>query len=264
MRYTMISLAALAAVAGASPAIAQDQTDPPPAVTISGSVGVVSDYKFRGISQTDGNFAVQGGITVAHASGFYVSVWGSSIDDYVTVHGTAHQELDLIAGYKHAFDGGVTVDVGALYYVYPGTRPGFTGDRSSSDFLEPYASVSYAIGPATAKITGNYAPKQKALALDQGQSGLLRKQDNFYQAGDLSVAIPRTPIGLTAHLGHTWGPSWLSGPTSEYTDWSLGATATWKSLTFGVSYVDTDTNFITPSGKDAAKGGILGSVSVAF
>ncbi|NWP61409.1 hypothetical protein GY994_23225, partial [Escherichia coli] len=80
----------------------------------------------------------------------------------------------------------------------------------------------YAIGPATAKITGNYAPKQKALAIDQGQSGTLPKQDNFYLAGDLSVAIPRTPIGLTAHLGHTWGPSWLSGPTSEYTDWSLG------------------------------------------
>ncbi|NWN33571.1 hypothetical protein GY663_30815, partial [Klebsiella michiganensis] len=89
-----------------------------------------------------------------------------------------------------------------------------------------------------------------ALAIDQGQSGTLPKQDNFYLAGDLSVAIPRTPIGLTAHLGHTWGPSWLSGPTSEYTDWSLGATATWKSLTFGVSYVDTDTNYITPSGKD--------------
>ncbi|NWP61369.1 hypothetical protein GY994_23020, partial [Escherichia coli] len=47
MRYTMISFAVLAAAAAATPAMAQDQTDPPPAVTISGSVGVVSDYKFR-------------------------------------------------------------------------------------------------------------------------------------------------------------------------------------------------------------------------
>lgn len=263
MRYTIISLAALAAAVAATPALAQDQTDPAPAVTISGSVGVVSDYKFRGISQTDGNFAVQGGITVSHASGFYVSVWGSSIDDYVTVHGTSNQEIDLIAGYKHSFDG-VTVDVGALYYVYPGTKPGFAGDTSASDFVEPYASVSYAIGPVTAKVTGNYAPKQKALAIDQGLTGAFKKEDNFYLAGDLSVAIPNTPIGLTGHLGHTWGPSWLSGPTDSYTDWGVGATFTYKSLTFGVNYVDTDTTFITPSSKDAAKGGILGSVSVAF
>jgi uncharacterized protein (TIGR02001 family) len=264
MRYTIISLAAFAAAAAATPAMAQDQTDPPPAVTISGSVGVVSDYKFRGISQTDGNFAVQGGITISHKSGFYIGTWGSSIDDYVTVHGTGHQELDLIAGYKHSFNGGLTVDVGAVYYVYPGTRPGFAGDTSASDFIEPYASVAYAIGPVTAKVTTNYAPKQKALAIDQGLTGLLPKEDNLYLAGDLSASIPKTPIGLTAHIGHTWGPSWLSGPTSEYTDWSLGATATWKSLTFGVSYVDTDTYFYTPSGKDVAKGGIIGSVSVAF
>lgn len=262
MRYTIISLTALAVAAAATPAMAQDQTDPPPAVTISGSVGVVSDYKFRGISQTDGNFAVQGGITISHESGFYVSAWGSSIDDYVTVHGTPNQELDLIAGYKHAFKSGVTVDVGALYYVYPGTR--VTGDTSASDFIEPYASVSYAIGPVTAKVTGNYAWKQKALAIDQGLTGAFPKEDNFYLAGDLAVAIPKTPVGLTAHLGHTWGPSWLSGPTDSYTDWGVGATYTWKSLTFGVNYVDTDTYFYTPSGKDAAKGGVLGSVSVAF
>ncbi|MHA6718261.1 TorF family putative porin [Sphingomonas sp. RS6] len=262
MRFSTLSIGALL-LAGTMPAFAQDETAPAPAVTVNGSAAVVSDYKFRGISQTDGNFAVQGSLTVSHESGFYVSVWGSSIDDYVTVHGTAHQEIDLIGGYKHSFNG-VTLDVGALYYVYPGTRPGFTGDRSSSDFIEPYASVSYAFGPVAAKATVNYAPKQKALALDQGQSGTLSKNDNVYLAGDLSAAIPNTPLSVSAHLGHTFGPSWLSGPTSEYTDWALGAAYTWKNLTLGVSYVDTDTYFTTPSGKDAAKGGILGSVSVSF
>lgn len=263
MRFSMISLAALM-VAAATPAMAQDETAPAPAITVNGSVAVVSDYKFRGISQTDGNFAVQGGITISHESGFYVSVWGSSIDNYVTVHGTPNQEIDLIAGFKKPFDNGITLDVGALYYVYPGTRPGFAGDTSASDFVEPYASISYAIGPVTAKVTGNYAPKQKALAIDQGVTGLFPKEDNVYLAGDLSASIPNTPIGLTAHLGHTWGPSWLSGPTDEYTDWSLGATATWKALTFGVSYVDTDTFYFTPSGKDAAKGGVLFSIGASF
>ncbi|HVJ02319.1 MAG TPA: TorF family putative porin [Sphingomonas sp.] len=260
MRFSMISLGALM-LATATPALAQEETEPAPAVTVNGSAAVVSDYRFRGISQTDGNFAVQGGITVSHESGFYVSVWGSSIDDYVTMHGTANQEIDLIAGFKKSF-GGATVDVGALYYVYPGTR--LAGDDSASDFIEPYLAVSYALGPVTAKATAAYAPKQKALAIDQGATGTLPKEDNLYLAGDLSATIPNTPIGVTAHLGHTFGPSWLSGPTDEYTDWALGATYTWKALTLGIQYVDTDTFFITPSGKDAAEGGIVGSLSVSF
>lgn len=257
MRFSRIMLGVVA-LAGATPALAQDETDAPGAITISGSAAVVSDYKFRGISQTDGNFAVQGGITVSHESGFYASVWGSSIDDYVTSHGTAHQEIDLIAGFK-ATTGGATFDVGALYYVYPGTRPGFPGDVSSSDFVETYASVAYGIGPVSAKASIAYAPKQKALALNQ----VGPKNDNVYIAGDLSATIPNTAIGLTAHIGHTFGPSWLS-IGKEYTDWSLGATYTYKALTFGISYVDTDGDFFTPSGKNVAKGALIGSVGVSF
>jgi uncharacterized protein (TIGR02001 family) len=260
MRFSKIILG-VCALAGATPAFAQEETAPAPEITVSGSAAVVSDYRFRGISQTDGNFAVQAGITVSHASGFYASVWGSSVDDYVTVHGTAHQEIDLIAGFKTT-SGGVTFDIGAVYYLYPGTRPGFTGDVSKSSIIEPYAAVSYGIGPVTAKATFAYAPKQTSLALDQGQLGL-PKQDNAYLAGDLSTSIPNTPISLSAHLGHTWGPSWL-GIGNEYTDWSLGASATWKSLTFGVQYVDTDGDYITPSGKNASKGSVIGSVSVSF
>lgn len=267
MRFTSISLGALL-LATTAPALAQEAAPaaaPAPAITLNGTATVISDYKFRGISQTDGNFAVQGGLTISHASGFYVSAWGSSIDDYVTTHGTAHQELDLIAGYKHSFKGGVTLDVGALYYVYPGTRPGFTGDKSSSDFIEPYASVTYAIGPVSAKATVNYAPKQKALSLDQGQSGKLKSNDNVYLAGDVSAAIPHSPISLTGHLGHTFGPSWLVPiQRKEYTDWSVGAAYTWKNLSLGVSYVGTDVKYITPTGHDAAKGSILGSIGVSF
>lgn len=263
MRFSSISLGALL-LATTAPAFAQE-TAPAPAITLNGTATVISDYKFRGISQTDGNFAVQGGLTVSHASGFYVSAWGSSIDDYVTAHGSAHQELDLIAGYKHSFKGGVTLDVGALYYVYPGTRPGFPGDKSSSDFIEPYASVTYAIGPISAKATVNYAPKQKALSLDQGQSGTVKNNDNVYLAGDVSAAIPKTPLSLTGHLGHTFGPSWLVPiQRKEYTDWAVGGAYTWKNLTLGVSYVGTDVKFITPSGKDAAKGSVLGSIGVSF
>lgn len=260
MRVSMIVFGGLV-LAAAAPAFAQDSaTGPPPPITINGTATLTSDYRFRGISQTDKNIAVQGGVTVSHESGFYVSFWGSSVHSYVTSHSDSAQELDLIAGYKKTVQG-TTFDIGALYYVYPHTTA--PGDHGSSDFVEPYADISHVWGPFTGKVTVNYAPKQKALALDQGQSGALKKNDNVYLAGDFSLAVPKSPLSLTAHLGHTWGPSWLS-IGDEYTDWGVGAALTYKQLTFGLNYVDTDGHFYTPSGKDAAKGGIVGSVGVSF
>ena len=265
----------IAALMAATPALADD-TAPPPAITINGTATLVSDYRFRGISQTDKNFAVQGSLTVTHASGFYASVWGSSTDGYVTAASdlyaggggttccTAHQEIDLIGGFKKTYKG-VTFDIGALYYFYPKTKA--KGDLTSSDFIEPYADVAYTYGPVTGKVTVNWAPKQKALALDQGQSGLLPKHSNVYLAGDFSASIPKTPLGLTAHIGHSFGPSWLatdSTGSKGYTDWGLGASLTFKAISLGVQYVDTDATYITPSGKNAAKGGIVGSIGVSF
>ena len=258
MRLYTLPLGALLLTA-AAPGFAQD-TAPPPPVTVNGTATLISDYRFRGISQTDLHPAIQGSITITHESGFYVSAWSSSTSGYVTQSGTGSQELDLIAGFKKS-SGGTTFDVGALYYVYPRTRP--AGDQSSADFIEPYASVSHTFGPVTGKVTVNYAPKQKALALDQGQSSLLRNNDNVYLAGDLSSSIPGTPLAVSAHLGHTWGPSWLS-IGNEYTDWNLGASYTWKALTFSAQYVDTDGDFITPSGKNASNSGFVGGVTVSF
>ena len=241
----------------ATPAFAED-TAPPPAITINGTATVVSDYRFRGISQTDKTPALQGSITVTHKSGLYASVWGSSVDDYVTASLRAHQELDLIAGYKKTY-GGTTFDIGVLYYLYPKTRL-IPGDTSSSNFVEPYAAISHTLGPVTGKATINYAPKQKALRLDQTTG---KSFDNVYIAGDLSASIPNTPLGLTAHVGHTFGPSWLS-IGKEYTDWGLGATYTYKAITLGVQYVDTDGDFITLTGKNASKAGIVASIGVSF
>ncbi|HEX7693254.1 MAG TPA: TorF family putative porin [Sphingomonas sp.] len=247
------------APAPAAPA-ADGPTAPPPAFTINGSATLVSDYRFRGISQTNLQPAIQGSITLTHSSGFYASVWSSSTSGYVTFSGTGSQEIDLIAGFKKTYSG-VTFDAGVLYYVYPRSRP--AGDNSKADFFEPYADISYTYGPVTGKVTVNYAPKQKALSLDQGQTGLFKNNDNVYLAGDLSASIPKTPLGLTAHLGHTWGPSWLA-LGKEYTDWGLGATLTYKQLVLGVSYVDTDGVFTLPNGNNAARSGVVVSLGVSF
>ena len=91
----------------ALPAAAQD-ADPPKPIIVSGSVGAVSDYRFRGVSQSDENLAVQGGFTIAHESGVYIATWGSNLAGWGTFGGS-NMELDLVAGYKKTFDD-ITVD----------------------------------------------------------------------------------------------------------------------------------------------------------
>lgn len=265
---TLFTSLGLTAVFVATPAFAQDPAAPPPPIVINATAAIVSDYRFRGVSQTDRNFGVQGSITVTHQSGLYASVYGYSVDGYVTAAAdpagsgccTANAELDLIVGFKKTY-GGTTFDIGALYYYYPKSKARL--DRTSSDFVEPYLAISHTFGPLTAKGTVNWAPRQKALALNQiGPS-----KSNVYLAGDLSASIPNTPIGLTAHLGHNFGPSWLATDATGkkgYTDWALGATVTYKVLTLGIAYVDTDARFISTSGKNVSKGGIVGSMTASF
>lgn len=232
----------------ATPALAADLGG---GLSASGGATLVSDYRFRGISQTDKRAAVQGTFTISHSSGFYGTVWGSSIDDYV--ENGSDQEIDLIAGYSKTF-GATKLDGGVLYYYYPGSG------GINSDFFEPYLSVAQTFGPVTGKVTANYGFKQRGLALNQ----VSPKQDNLYLAGDLSAAIPKSPVSLTAHLGHTFGPSYLS-IGKGYSDWGLGASVAVKNFTVGVQYVDASKDFINPfNGRNESKAGIVGSVGVTF
>ena len=249
MRFNSLHAVALAASALSAPAMAQDApaeaADP---ITISGGAALVSDYRFRGISQTNRRFALQGNITLKHASGLYGTIWGSSVDDYVAAG--SDQEIDFVAGFAKSF-GGTTVDAGVTYYYYPGSG------GADTDFYEPYVAVSQAFGPVTAKVLAAYAPKQSALTIGNG------KEDNFYLAGDLSGAVPGTPLTLTGHVGHSFGPSYLT-VGDEYTDWSVTAGYAWKNLTFGLAYVDTDATAYSPTGRNITKAGVVASVGVAF
>lgn len=236
----------LMALAGGAPAAASDLGN---GFAVSGGATLVSDYRFRGISQTDKRFAIQGTFTISHSSGFYGTVWGSSIDDYIANGGDA--ELDLILGYKKTFKS-TTVDGGILYYYYPGSG------GINSDFAEPYIHVTQAVGPLSLTGSVAYAPKQKALTVDG-----VHKEDNLYLAGDVAYAIPKTPVSLTGHLGHSFGPSYLT-IGKEYTDWGVGASVTVKNLTAGLQYVDTNKNLYSPRGRNIAGAGVVASLGVAF
>ena len=249
MRASMIGLSAIALLATATPVLAQEDSSD---FTLTGTAALVSDYRFRGISQSGKHIAVQASATITHSSGFYGSFWASSIDDYVAAGADA--ELDLIAGYSTTV-GGVTLDGGALYYVYSSAVKG-----APTDFLELYASAKMPVGPATIKVGAAYAPKSNALSVGFG------KEDNLYLYSDVSYTIPETPFGLSAHLGYSPDTTFITG--DKYLDWNVGATYTWKAATFGISYVDTDHNkgFLTnpASGKDIAKAGVVVSATYAF
>ncbi len=271
------------AIAIATPAVAQDTAPSNPAITVSGSVGVVSDYRFRGVSQSDEEIAVQGGITIAHDSGFYVGTWGSNLAGWGTFGG-ANLELDLIGGFKTKLGEGTTLDVGLTWYMYP-------GGADLTDFAEPYAKISGTVGPASLTAGVAYAPRQKALGkwFNNGAAAAAgtvnnpgAKDDNLYLWGDAAVALTGTPLTLKAHAGHSWGQDGLAPnatavtPTGSYWDYSVGADLTYKNLTFNVSYIGTDISnrdaaYLRPSfsrGQDGT-GNIAGStvvvgLSVAF
>jgi hypothetical protein len=245
MKYAFL-LSAMLTLA-AVPAAAQEEA-PPKAVTVSGSVGLVSDYRFRGVSQSDENLAVQGGFTIAHESGIYIGTWGSNLAGWGTFGG-ANMELDLIAGYKFPVGGG-TLDVGATWYMYPG---GF----DNTDFIEPYAKLSGTAGPVSLTAGVAYAPKQEALGAwyangTSAANGVYdrpgAKGDNLYVWGDAAAAIPNTGLTAKAHLGASSGNKGLGpfatsvAPTGAYADWLLGVDYTIPStpLTVGVAYVDTN------------------------
>ena len=211
---------ALAGLLLPATAHAQD-TRPPAALSVEGAIAVVSDYRFRGISLSDGHAAAQGTLTARHSSGVYAGAWASTLDGFGELGGS-NLELDLYIGARRPIAGG-TLDVGLLYYAYPGSSGG------DFEFFEPYASFSRSYGPVTAKLSAAFAPAQGALG---GNS-------NLHVAADLSIALSGTPITLRARGGRSQGDTPLS-PTGGYFEWLLGADIVWRGLTFGLTYVDTD------------------------
>ena len=255
---------------------AAGDTAPPAPVTVSGSAAITSDYRFRGVSQTDRTLAVQGGITVAHRSGVYGGIWASNLAGWGTFGG-ANMELDLIGGFKAALADNATLDVGLTWYMYP-------GGAAKTDFAEPYVKLTGTVGPATLTAGVAYAPKQQAIGkwYDTGADAAAgiytdpgASDDNLYLWGDGALAMAGTPFTARAHIGHSRGQDGLGpnataiAPTGAYWDWSLGADATWRNLTLNLSYVDTDISareaaYLRPSfskGQDGS-GSIAGSTAL--
>jgi uncharacterized protein (TIGR02001 family) len=236
------ALAAFAATAfAAAPALAQDQVAPDEPIAEGGGFDIsvtgtiVSDYRFRGVSQSDRDPALQGSVDISY-EGFYAGVWVSSIARYADTN----VEADVYAGYAGE-SGPIAYEVGAIAYLYPG------GDGSGNVY-EGTASLAYNIGPATARLRANYAPDQENLA-----------GDNFYLSADARFNVPTTPFTLFAQVGRErgsfYGRKW---------DWSFGVEITRGPVTASVGYFDTDLDGVASGLGRNVRSGAVASISFEF
>jgi uncharacterized protein (TIGR02001 family) len=195
-----------------------------PEFTVTGNFGVTSDYRFRGLQQTDGDPAFQGGFDVAHSSGLYVGTWGSNVSSWAAGPGTSTKlEIDLYGGYKTEVSG-VGVDVGAIAYMYPGSSTG--GADSASPYSpngtnwrantqEAYLGLTYGI--ATFK-TSYVLSKNYFASYGSNNSGTM-----YF---DLTLAKEIMPkLTASAHAGYTDykkdGEANVNGKFS-YADYNIG------------------------------------------
>lgn len=216
-------------------------------LTFSANVAFTTEYRFRGVDLSGGEFAVQGGFDVGHSSGLYVGTWASNLDEDTVGFGST--ELDLYGGWSGDITDGVTADVGVIGYFYP-DAPTAAGP---TDYVEFYGSLGFSVGPAS--LTGGvaYAPDQSSLG----------STDNLYLYTDLGFGIPDTPITINGHLGYTDGFLTFTGDSKAF-DWSIGADLAAGPVTFTAAYVGVEGDaLIDPAGTFTDDAFVL-TVSASF
>jgi uncharacterized protein (TIGR02001 family) len=262
MRKSILSLSVTAALL--APALAAAQTATPSPLT--GNATLITDYRFRGISQTLGKFAYQGGFDYAHASGFYAGNWNSNVSSAAGYPG-GNLEMDFYGGYKQAF-GDYGIDAGLLYYYYPGSDAGTL--RNPHNITKTNSGTVY---NTEAYLAGSW--KWITLKWSHAFSDYFATPDtkgtNYL---DLSAAYDMGGgWGANGHIGHT---SVHNFTEASYSDYKLGVTKDLSGWLLGASLVSTNAKhncssgdpycFAKPNGGtyDAGKSTLVFSVGKTF
>lgn len=226
----------------------------------SANVSLVSDYLYRGISQTGTKPAIQGGFDYAHASGFYAGVWGSNIS-WLSDAGTATNasvELDTYLGFSSSFAEDFTYDVGFLRYNYPGT---YAAGAVKADTDEIYGALGYKW--VTAKYS--YSLGKTFGVPDAKGTNYLEINADFPLAEGFSVSAH---VGKQTYKGSSAAYIAAGGPAATYTDYKLGVTKELGGFELGLAYSKTNApsaGFYTNlQGKDLGKGTAVLSLNRSF
>ncbi len=185
-------------------------------VEVSASVLLISDYRFRGVSLSDRDIAIQGDVGVSY-KGFHIGAWASSIDDFSGTSASASTtEVDYVVGYSFG-SGDVSFDAGLTFYTYPGS--------DGTAYWEPYVSAGTSIGGSDVSVLFAYVPSQD-------NSG---NADNIYIAFDTSTPLGDSGVSFDGHLGYEDG-AFGDGKW----DWQAGVSMDLRGFDVGIAYIDTN------------------------
>ncbi len=239
MRKPILSLGLAALLATPTLAAAQAAAQSPH--SLAGNVGLFSSYRFRGIDQTFGKPALQGGIDYSHASGLYLGNWNSNVNEGAGFP-AGNLEMDFYGGWKGSW-GDFGMDIGAIYYYYPGTD---ASTAAGTNFVNPRDATRIHTGKVDNKeiyIGGSW----KFISLKYSHS----TDDYFSLPGtkgsnywDLSGTYDLGDgWGVTAHVGRLKLKGWSVGTDAtdgDYTDWKIGVSKDVGGWVFGAAYIDTN------------------------
>jgi len=249
-RLHKLTLAAAILAAFAATAHAEDSK---PDNEVSFNAAVTSDYRYRGISQTRLQPALQGGADYVHnPSGFYAGAWASTIKWTEDAGGDGKVELDLYAGKRGQLSDAVSYDVGVLTYVYPSNGLKHVAGFANADTTEIYGQLGY--GPAYIKYS--HALTNLFGFVDSKNSSYVDVGANLDAGGGYTVNL---------HAGHQRVEN---NGAASYTDWKIGATRDFGIVTGALAVIGTDAGkraYASPAnGKFLGKTALLLTVSKVF
>ena len=216
---------------------------------VTGNLGLTSDYRFRGVSQTQNAPAVQGGIDYNHVSGLYIGNWNSSVSSQLYTNG-AGVESDVYAGFKKQVFGNFTLDVGSMNYFYP--RAGTNG---SFDTNEVYAGIGY-----KELVTVKYS---HAIS---DYFGTANSKNSFYVQADAAIPVVGKLVAV-AHVGRT---DVNNNSNLNYTDYNFGVAYDLQGWNLAAKYYMNDnktSTFMTANtvnGQKLYKDALVFSVAKSF
>ena len=223
-----------------------------PASTTTFNAAVTSDYRYRGISQTRLQPALQGGADFVHATGWYVGAWASTIKWTKDAGGDGSIELDLYGGKRGEIAPGVSYDIGVLRYLYSGNELGKVKGFVNANTTEVYGQLGY--GPAYIKYS--HATTNLFGFVDSENSGYLDIGANI-DAGN----------GVTLQL-HAGRQRVENNDAATYTDWKVGASRAFGPATITLAAIGTNADksaYASPAnGKFTGKTALQLTVGATF
>lgn len=256
MKKTILAGAVLAAFAASVNVAYAEEAAAVPDNVVAYNVGLASEYRYRGISQSRFEPAVSAGVDYTHnPSGFYVGAWGSSIKwisdagKISSVNTKGDIEIDIYAGKRGEIAPEVTYDVGVLQYWYPGNSYDKIGVNANT--TELYGQLGY--GPAYIK----YSHAVTDLFGNKDSSG------SYYIDGGVNYPVAEGTV-LNLHVGYQ---KVKNVDNADYTDWKVGVTKDFGFVTGAIALIGTDAKkafYVSPSGSNLGKTAAVVSLTKAF